>query len=84
MLAKAMMMKNIELNTGKENGKKMKVWMAVTRDEYELPIAIADTAEGLAKLVGTTTNAVVSTVSHYRKGRKKKCKYYQVEIDEDE
>lgn len=27
-------------------------WMRVTKDKYELPIAVGDTAEELAKLVG--------------------------------
>lgn len=27
-------------------------WMRVTKDKYELPLAVGDTAEELAKLVG--------------------------------
>ena len=36
----------------------MNIWMYVTDDEYELPMAVADTCAELAKLVGVTTNAI--------------------------
>ena len=34
------------------------LWMAVTADEYELPIAVTETARELAEIFGTTTNNV--------------------------
>lgn len=36
----------------------MYVWMAVTPDEYELPIAVADSALELAQMMGTTETAI--------------------------
>lgn len=36
----------------------MNIWMYVTDDEYELPMAVADTCGQLAKLVGVTANAI--------------------------
>lgn len=47
----------------------MHVYMMVTEDEYELPLAVGNTAEELAKIVGTTTNAVLSGISHAKRGR---------------
>ena len=38
----------------------MVCWMRVTRDKYELPIAIADTAKQLAEICGVTTNSIYS------------------------
>ena len=35
------------------------IWMAVTADEYELPMAAEDTAERLAKKMGTTKSNIV-------------------------
>ena len=31
---------------------KITIWMKVTDDKYELPVAVADTAEELARIVG--------------------------------
>ena len=39
-------------------------WMKITMDDLELPVAIADTAEELAAMCGTTTNTIYSAVSH--------------------
>ena len=62
----------------------MKVWMRITNDEYQLPVAVADTASQLARMCGTNANAIRSAVSHVRSGRKKFCTYIVVEIDERE
>lgn len=42
-------------------------WINITRDRYELPIAVGDTAEELAKMVGCTKSTVVSAVCRNRK-----------------
>lgn len=47
----------------------MNIWMKVTRDKYQLPLILADSAVELARLCDTTPNSIVSTVSHYNKGR---------------
>lgn len=61
----------------------MIVWLAITTDELELPIAVADTARELGKIIGKTENAIFKTVEHYKFGknkRKKICPYVRVEI----
>ena len=51
------------------------LWMAVTADEYELPLVIEDTAAALARRLGVSENTV-RTVDYrgknerYRKTRK--------------
>lgn len=55
----------------------------VSKDQYELPIHIADTAKELAELVGVK-NAVtiMSAISHANK-RGNRCKYVRVPIIEE-
>lgn len=45
-----------------------KLYIYATKDEYELPLIIADSAEELAQKLGTTKNVVLSCISHKRKG----------------
>lgn len=44
----------------------MTLYMKTTYDEYELPIAVADTPKELAKMIGTSTGVVSSSISHGR------------------
>lgn len=39
------------------------LWLLVTKDKYELPLAVADTAKELAIMTGTTKNNIVSQIS---------------------
>ena len=57
----------------------MFVWMAVTKDKYELPIAAADTAKEFAEMIGRTPGTIRNAVS-----RSGKSIYKRVKIDEDE
>lgn len=57
------------------------VWMKVTHDKYELPVAVADTAEELAKICGTTKNCICSSMSHAKNGRKKWTPYVKVILE---
>ena len=56
------------------------VWVAYGKDRAKLPIAVADTAAELARLVGTTRNTVESLASKYRKGRIPWSRYQRVKI----
>lgn len=62
----------------------MKIWMKLTNDKYQLPLIVADSAVELARLCNTTSNNVVSTNSHYRKGRIINPSYICVTIEEGE
>ena len=63
--------------------KKAIVWMAVSQDELSLPVAIADTAKELAKILGTTENNVKSSDSKFKHGVYKNSRYIAVRIDEE-
>lgn len=55
-----------------------KLYIYCTKDDYELPLIIADSAEELAQKLGTTKNVVYSCISHKHKG------WVKVNIDEGE
>ena len=59
------------------------IWMKITNDEYELPLAVADTAQELADIVGTTKNCIVSTISKFNKGKLKRTHYICVKVKDE-
>ena len=59
------------------------IWMEVTRDEYELPVAVADTADKLGKLVGVKGHSIMEIMFRAKK-RGGKCKYITVNISEED
>lgn len=59
----------------------MVIYMAISQDKYELPLAVADTVVELAKMLGVSKNTIYSTMSKYKAGERKKPKYIKVKID---
>jgi hypothetical protein len=63
------------------------LWMKVTSDEYELPVAVADSVGQLAKLCGVSVNTIYTSMSHAKhqyRGHKSTCYIrVRVEVDED-
>ncbi len=60
----------------------MVIYMKVSDDKYQLPVAVADTAKELAKICNTTPNNIHSHISKIKKGIYKKVVYIKVEIEE--
>lgn len=60
------------------------LYMAVTPDKYQLPLAVADTVQQLARMVGVTTNSIYSAISHGEARNWKKRRYVRIRIDEEE
>lgn len=56
----------------------MILYLRTTTDKYELPIAVAESATELARLLGTTKGCVYSSLSHKRPG------WYKLEVEENE
>lgn len=54
------------------------LWMKVSNDKYELPVAVADTAAELANILGVKKNAIYSSISHFERGDSKNCSYVRV------
>lgn len=59
------------------------LWVAVSRDKYELPIAVADTIEELAEMCGVKVNTIRSYICHAKKNGYR-CKYIKIEEGENE
>lgn len=59
------------------------VWMKVSDDEYELPVAVADSLAALARLCGVTEASIYSSMSKARHGIRKTL-YRKVRIDLDD
>jgi hypothetical protein len=54
----------------------------VSRDPVSLPLAVADTAEELGKIVGVTKNNIMSTIWHDKKAGRDP-KYIKVVCDDE-
>lgn len=59
------------------------VYMEVTKDEYELPVAVADSVTELARLVGIGKSGVSKGISYAEKYGAR-CKYVKVVLEDDE
>lgn len=66
----------------------MTVWMMVTADKYELPLAVAESCGELADILGVTRSAISHALewSGYRKsiGRNVNRKYVKVKVEEED
>lgn len=59
------------------------LYMKVTRDKYELPLAVADSIAELGRILGIeNTNKIASAISHSKHGRMNST-YKRVVIDEE-
>lgn len=54
------------------------LWLAVTPDEYELPIAVADTAKELSHMLGMKSHAVTELYHKHNKGVYKRYEKYKI------
>ena len=50
----------------------MTVWMLVTKDEFELPVVIADKSTELAKMCGVSNRTIISGALRSKSGKVKK------------
>ena len=60
----------------------MTLYMKVTRDEYELPVAVAETKAELARMLGLKREHVRTAFSHAKKF--KNPTYVVVEVDDED
>lgn len=61
----------------------MVLYMEITEDEYELPVAVATSATQLARLRGVSVNSIRASISHENAGRRKFSRYKRVEVEDD-
>lgn len=61
----------------------MFLWLMITTDKYELPLAVADSPRELSKLVGVSYQNIKTSIYLAKCGRIKYSKYIKVEVDDD-
>ena len=62
----------------------MYVYMQVTKDEYELPLAMADSIPKLAEMIGIKTQSIYDSMKNAKKlGRKTPYKKVDVGVSEE-
>lgn len=61
----------------------MTLYMEVTDDEYELPVAVADSARELSRMRGVDKHTVSSAIWRKNKRGFKFCKYVKVVVEDD-
>ena len=61
----------------------MKLYMAVTADELELPLSVCDTAGELAEKMGDSRKNIHNKISKQRSGTISGIKYVKVVVDDD-
>lgn len=72
------------IRSQRKKPKKMCVYMIVTKDEFRLPLEIAESVEELAQLVGESVGSVARQISRVRSGKVKNSKYEIVFVDRKE
>lgn len=60
----------------------MVLYMAVSQDQYELPIAVADSEREIERMLNLGKGTVATHISLFQSGKLKKQKYFRVEIDD--
>lgn len=61
-----------------------KIYMEVTTDKYELPVAWAKSASELARITRRSKSTIESTLSKIRSGQLHRARYICVELEDDE
>lgn len=62
---------------------KNRIYMKVTLDKYELPVAVAGSVPELASILGVRTESIRSILSLAKSGRIKRCRYVVVDDVEE-
>lgn len=57
------------------------LWIAVEADEFELPLAVAETATELGEMVGVNHKTIRSCFSKRYSGKKSGIKFMKVRVD---
>ena len=62
----------------------MFVYLMVSKDKYELPVAVADSVQELSDMVGSSVNTIRSGICHQKAGRIKKSRFICVDVEDDD
>lgn len=64
--------------------KKIKIYLAITADEYELPLYVTTNASEMARHYGLNPATVLSAITQNKSGRNTSRKFTSVEVFEDD
>ena len=59
------------------------LWLMVSSDKYELPLAVTDTAAQLGKIAGVRTDTICKMAALAARGELKRSKYVRVSVEGD-
>ena len=64
----------------------MNVYMEITKDEYELPLAIADSVKELGSIIGVKPGLISDSIYQVKtqKIKKKSARFIRVDIGDEE
>jgi hypothetical protein len=62
--------------------RKKKLYMLVTKDEFELPLVVESSKAALERKLGLKSGTVNIELWRYRNGQIKNCRYREVETEE--
>lgn len=57
-----------------------RIWLKISSDRYELPLAVADTARELAQMCGVTVGTIYSQMSCVKAGKRPSCPYICITV----
>ena len=60
------------------------LWIKVTNDEYQLPLAVADTSSQLAELCGVNKEVIFRQINRQKNNPKVKPIYVRVDYGDEE
>lgn len=61
-----------------------KLYMAVTRDRFELPVAVADSAQELARMVGVSKRTIERRLSDNKHHPGRRSIYHRVLVEDND
>lgn len=61
----------------------MKLYLRVGKDKYELPLAVADSTQELAKKCGISYKTITNEIAKWKAGEIKNPRFVVVEVDDD-
>jgi hypothetical protein len=63
--------------------KRNEIWIKVTRDKYELPVAVADSVQELSAMTGHSVQTIRSIISRQKHGRIKFSQFIRIPVEEE-
>ena len=61
----------------------MTLYAMITKDKYELPLAISESVVGLARLVDVRPQTISRAIWAYKRGYAKSTRYIKIDVEDD-